>query len=372
MDLLREKGMAFHIQQAAAKVDGPLLCVVGAAHARGVAEHLGAPTAPPLARRRRTSAALRHLHPDSLTALMPDPPLAHAVLERLRSGPLDPGPAPAFEPAVTRRVELVAAGLRLITGESHDESTARRDAVLDYAAHYGSRAAPPGSAISRITDRARLAEVIFKVASASYGEQTRESIQRWQERLFFDFARRHARVQGSLVPGLYELVVAGRGVADDNLAWEVLDCARTYPWQEDSAEIETARIDGDMLDLGTRTVRFRRRFFRVKQRPMPVRVRRHPEPGDASEWLRAFDADGICSYPPEDVVIEDYGRFLQQKAVSILAAERAHSEPFTTSMLDGIDIRETLHRWHEGRVWVRELGREPGQGPASADWPESQ
>jgi hypothetical protein len=29
-------------------------------------------------------------------------------------------------------------------------------------------------------------------------------------------------------------------------------------------------------------------------------------------------------------------------------------------MLDGLDIRETLLRWHEGRVWVREIGRSPG------------
>jgi hypothetical protein len=29
-------------------------------------------------------------------------------------------------------------------------------------------------------------------------------------------------------------------------------------------------------------------------------------------------------------------------------------------MLDGVDLRETLARWHEGRVWVRERGRSPG------------
>jgi hypothetical protein len=33
-------------------------------------------------------------------------------------------------------------------------------------------------------------------------------------------------------------------------------------------------------------------------------------------------------------------------------------------MLDGLDLRETLLRWHEGRVWVRELGRAPGTAGA--------
>jgi hypothetical protein len=47
--------------------------------------------------------------------------------------------------------------------------------------------------------------------------------------------------------------------------------------------------------------------------------------------------------------------------VSILSAENTRSEPFTTSMLDGLDLRETLLRWQEGRIWVHELGRAPGE-----------
>ena len=60
-----------------------------------------------------------------------------------------------------------------------------------------------------------------------------------------------------------------------------------------------------------------------------------------------LNGDSICSYPPEDLVIEDYGRFLKKKAKSILSEERVRVEPFTTSILDGIDIRETIRNWHE-------------------------
>ncbi len=162
------------------------------------------------------------------------------------------------------------------------------------------------------------------------------------------------------MPGLYEWVTAARGVADDNLAWEVFETAASYPWQTESSDIQTARVDGEMLNIGTRSVRFRRRFLRTKQRPIAISVRRHPTPDDPTDWLKAFDGQGICSYPPEDIVIEDYGRFLQSKAVSILASETSRSEPFATSMLDGIDLRETLLHLHEGRVWVREQGRLPG------------
>ena len=64
--------------------------------------------------------------------------------------------------------------------------------------------------------------------------------------------------------------------------------------------------------------------------------------------------EAICSYPPEDLVIEEYGRFLKQKAKAILSEERVRVEPFTTSILDGIDIRETIRNWHRHKIFVRQ------------------
>jgi len=354
-DKARESGMAFYIQEARETLsEGALLALVGAAHFPGVSEKLKGPTAEPLARRRRQSVELRHLHPESLTGLLPDPPLAHAVFETLRKGET-PAPPP-LEALVSRKVSLSRHGLRLITREKAQDQDQRRRNVVDYAVNQASR--DVGYAL--VPDRLALAATAWRIGSGSYVEQTRESVYAWQRRLFFDFGRRYARAQGLLVPGLYEWVVAARGVADDNLAWEVFDVARTYPWQTEQAEIPLARVEGSWLDLGTRKVRFRRRFFRVKQRFVPVPVRQRRETDDPEKWIRAFNPS-ICSFPPEDLVVEDYGRFLQQKALALLSAERRRVEPFSTSLLDGIDIRETLLKIHEGRIYVQELGRAPGK-----------
>jgi hypothetical protein len=354
-DTLRERGMAYHIEHAAGRLEGPILCLVGAAHADRVAEHLAGPTAPPLARQRRSKVHIRHLHPESLTAVLPDPPLAHSVWEHLRSPDLPP--EPGFAATVAPRLELPHGVLTVISGGRIEDRAERARALAAFAAHRASRMAPCGN---RVCDRAALAGLVWRVGAASYAEQTRIDTSRWQRRLFFDFVRRYARIRGQLVGGLYEWVVGARGVGDDNLAWEVFDVSRCYPWQEESAEIDTARVDGDLLDLGTRTVRFRRRFMRVKQRPIAVPVRARPTADEPGVWLQAFQGDGICSYPPEDIVVEDWGRHLKRRAVSILSAEHSHSEPFTTSMLDGIDLRETLLRLHEGRIWVHERGRDVG------------
>lgn len=375
-DLRREGGMAYHLQRAREQLaGGTLLALVGAAHARRLAGRLAAPAAIPLARTRRAAVEVRHLHPESLTALLPDPPLAHAVYERLRraeAAPEEGGeplpPPPPLSAVLGRPFSLVRDGLRLLTRAPESWDAGRRRRLVDHATHGAARPGPGGLAAP---DRWRLGGVVWRVAAGSWRQQTEAEPAPWQRRLFFDFARRYARLEGLLVPGLYEWVVAARGVADDNLAWEVFETARTYPWQEESAELPTARVDGSELDLGTRKVRFRRRFFRVKQRPVAIPVRRRPAPDDPAEWLEGFTGERLCSYPPEDLVVEDYGRYLKARAVGLLAAEQERSEPFTGSFLDGVDLRETLHHWAERRwgrppdrkprIWVRERGRAPGE-----------
>ncbi len=357
LDRRREAGMAYHLQRALSMSgdDATILALVGAAHARRLSSRLREPAAHPFARRRSATVDLRHLEPDSLTGLLGDAPLAHAVWERVRASDV---PAEAdVDQALSRKVSVVRFGLRVIAGEGGAAEERRRSSVIAYASRHGTRELLD---LGAFPDRHRLGRVVWKIAEGSYREQTDESVKPWQRALFFDYARRCARAQGMLVPGLYEWAIAARGVGDDNLAWEVFDVARTYPWQEGPAEIQSVSIDGDELDLGTRRIRFRRRFMRVKRRPVAVPVRRRPTPENPEDWLAGFDSTGICSYPPEDIVIEDYGRFLQKKAVSILAAERTRCEPFTTSLLDGIDIRETLRNVHERRIYVEERGRVPG------------
>ena len=351
----RESGMAFHLRQASREISGSIVALIGAAHLEGVRSRMAGPLAHPFARASRSRVLVRHLAPRSLTALLPDAPLAHAVWERVREG--ETPSTTELDATLSRRQSVERFGLRVIQGDrgSHDSERSKRR--VEYASLHGGRETIGGWTAP---DRARLGVVVWRIAAGSYGEQTGEIVANWQRRMFFDYSRRCARVRGNLIPGLYEWVVAARGVGDDNLAWEVFEASRTYPWQEDQAEIETVAIDGEELDLGTRKIRFRRRFFRIKQRPIAIPVRERPRPGSPEDWLRAFDSMGLCSYPAEDLIVEDYGRFLQKKALSVLSAERKRTEPFTCSLLDGIDIRETLRNVHEDRIYVEEKGRAPG------------
>jgi hypothetical protein len=61
----------------------------------------------------------------------------------------------------------------------------------------------------------------------------------------------------------------------------------------------------------------------------------------------------MCSWPPEDERIESFHRHVREQAKTILGADLARSEKFTTSVMDGIDIRETLRNWHTGDLYVK-------------------
>jgi len=161
---------------------------------------------------------------------------------------------------------------------------------------------------------------------------------------------------------LYELTIAARSLVDDNYAWEVWQGGGRYDFQNvEAAGLETLRLSGNEIFLRTRKLRLRRRLPRPKQRLKPRAPKGRKKEGRPGEWAEQLDGTSICSYPPEDLVIEDFGRVLKKKAHAILTEERTRTEPFAASLLDGIDMRETLRNWHRGEIYVKRVERQAAE-----------
>lgn len=226
--------------------------------------------------------------------------------------------------------------------------------------HEASRLRVPSSGL---LDRQRVSVRMLAAAARFYSENTGEKMKAWQMRTLLQFIRSWCRIRGLLLPRQWwDWTVAARGVADDNYAYEVWDLASFYPWVDEGSAHAAIDLEGFQL----RQMRFRRRWPRFRERFMkpPVRPRKHEaQPGD---WASEFESGTICSYPPEDILIEDYGRYLKKKALLVLSEERTRVEPFSTSLLDGIDVRETIRNWPRaaqsggGRIYVREQQRVKG------------
>ena len=217
-------------------------------------------------------------------------------------------------------------------------------------------------AADELVDRPKVQFDLLREAEKEYVKNTGDKIEYWQRRMLARFTRNLASISGDLVAGVFDLTVAARSVVDDNYAYEVWHMANRYPAQKPVSELlETVNLSGEEIWINTKKIRLRRRLPRPKQRLLPRGLKKRKKEKFEGEWAHQTDGTAICSYPPEDLVIEDYGRFLKRKAKSMLSEERSRTEPFTTSILDGIDLRETIRNWHEGKIYVRQLDRIAGE-----------
>lgn len=227
--------------------------------------------------------------------------------------------------------------------------------------HY-SDASALRSSVHRMLDRQRVMMRMMRIAADFYNDNTGEELKRWQFRTMTQFIRSYARLRGQLLPrGWWDWTVAARGVCDDNYAYEVWDLASFYPWIDESGPHPRLTVDGETIKLNLREIRFRRRWPRFREGLVKAPVRPRKQEPHAGDWAKEFESGTICSYPPEDILIEDYGRYLKKKALLVLSEERTRTEPFSTSLLDGIDVRETIRNWPDRRrIFVREMQKVKG------------
>jgi hypothetical protein len=156
-------------------------------------------------------------------------------------------------------------------------------------------------------------------------------------------------------PDLYTLVIAAKQTAGDQFALHVAETAREYPYtQFIGREPIKLGIDRGRLPSGE-TVRL---ISRLPGPPLAWRscqLQRRPERRERDQWRMKWNPYSQCSWPPEDKQIEDFRAHVFDRARAVMGADLARTEKFTTSILDGIDIRDTLRHWYEEQIYVKVL-----------------
>lgn len=210
-------------------------------------------------------------------------------------------------------------------------------------------------------DRRRVQISLFRDAEKNHEVNTGEKVHAWQRRLLAKYSRNLAVMNRDLTASLFDLTIAARSIVDENYAWEVWESASRYGPQQTAADIPTVNISGDEVWLNTRRIRLRRRLPSTKRRMGRLGLKPRKKEKFPGEWAGELNGANICSYPPEDMVIENFGRYLKKKGKSVLSEERTTVEPFTSSLLDGIDLRETIRNWHDGKIFVRNIQKVHGE-----------
>ena len=214
---------------------------------------------------------------------------------------------------------------------------------------------------SVLVDRRRAQNALYRESEDAYSLNTGEKMHSWQRRLLARYTRNLARTHNDLTASLFDITVAARAIVDENFAWDVWETASRYSHQQTSSDLETVRISGEEVWINTLRIRLRRRLPSTKRRMGNFGLKPRKKEKFPGEWASELNGASICSYPPEDIVIEDFGRFLKKKGKSVLSEERATVEPFTASLLDGIDLRETIRNWHDRKIFVRNIRKIHGE-----------
>jgi hypothetical protein len=203
-------------------------------------------------------------------------------------------------------------------------------------------------------DRLRLRDELLQEAQRHHYKNSRERIMEPALAVLKKFARNYAFIQGALTPDLYQLLVAARGAANDDFAYEVWERGSYYPYQESPSPLPEIEVTARDLRINQKRIQFYRRFRNFRRRLVPVPAKKRPSPAEQEEFKKHWRGETICSYPPEDIRVEGLGDYVKKKARGILSQEQVRLIPFTTSFLDGLDVKETLRHLVENKIYVRE------------------
>ncbi len=178
------------------------------------------------------------------------------------------------------------------------------------------------------------------------------------------YLRNLCLVKNYLTPSLYDLIVAAQGVGGSGYAARVVEMAKFYPYQDPTAEsaIRIGVDKGYTEELGE---------FDLKNRlPGPpfslknIKLERRPKLEKQIKWKRHWGNHSECSWPEEDERIENFTKYVKMRALSLVSEDLSRVEKFTTSIKDGLDIRETIRQWHTQDIYVKEMP--PARGDVGA------
>ncbi len=171
------------------------------------------------------------------------------------------------------------------------------------------------------------------------------------------FLRNLSVMSSCLLPSLFDIVEAAKGVGGNLYALHILKNAKYYPWffLDDRSEMLGIGIDRirvpvwGIAEHAVNLFRDHQLFWRS------VSLKPDPSEEQKKKYRYRWNPFGMCSHIPEDRTIERFNGTVRKKALKVLVEDHARTEKFTTSVKDGIDIRDTMRFWHTGDIYVREL-----------------
>ena len=313
MGSLREETMAERLRDCSRRYRR-VLCVLGLAHfpaiRRKVAEHWKDPIPEREKPKPYSGAFLAHVHPKSLSEVLREIP--HVACQR--------------------------------ETEMHQETGEARGGF----------------------DKLTALRQLFMQASRRYRDQYRAEISLNQLKGLFQYTRNLSLILSRLQPETYEMVIGAKNMVDGDYGYEVHELAGAYGLQEEESALPELKIRKNRGSFSDRDERFHMvsDFGEQPTETLQIRFRRRPSFQLKERWKEEWeqwDLRGICSWPPEDERQEKFMTFMRRRALQVVSDDKEQVVEFTTSFLDGLDIRETTRNWYKKKIYVRQSPQPHGK-----------
>lgn len=204
-------------------------------------------------------------------------------------------------------------------------------------------------------DRMPIIFNLFKQAGERYTVKEKVPFPAYHLRNLIKFSRNYALITGQLMPDLYQVLSSAKACVDHNYGYHTWVTATDYPYLKNVDNLAELHLTIEQVWGHSKLLRFHLRHASRKSSYQDWHRK------DSKKYRFEHGLFGICSYPREDAIIEKFGDFLKKKGRQILLEESSRTIPFTSSIEDGIDTRETIRHWHERKLYVRTKGKPPSQ-----------
>ena len=181
--------------------------------------------------------------------------------------------------------------------------------------------------------------------------------------MYLQYVRNLALSERRLTPDLYTLALAAKQFAGDEFAVTLLETAKSYCYEPD----EASRAASPPYTVGLEQLQSpeghvslaKNRLGSTPQAWRTLSLKPRHDPRKRRQWAYRWNPLGQCSWPPEDNRIEGFTAHVREQSKALLGEDLARVDKFTTSIRDGIDMRETLRHWDPRKkmadLYVKEL-----------------
>jgi len=219
--------------------------------------------------------------------------------------------------------------------------------------------------VLRSYDKIEHIRKILLKAKYDYEEEFKEFVDLHKLKTLFQYSRNLSLTEMRLLPNLYQLLIAAKNIIDDDYAWKVLEKATKYPHNDESDKYETLKmsIEG-AYDPSGRYIKLQRHHPYTYGKEKEVPLKKKPEEKYPGEWRDKWEEgkDYTVSWPPEDILEEDYFAFIRKKTIKNLKNQRIKIEEFKSSLMDGIAIKETIRNWaFKKKIYVKNIQQIQGK-----------